>query len=199
MSQIPKTDRWIRNRQKIRSPPHLSEPDERDERDGRYICTRGALFSLWFLFMFVHDLPPPSYVSPSAAPTPELLRSRVCEARGGALPALPALFRGAAADCSRSPADFSLRLSVHASGRRASTWRGVGTARASAEQAGGERAGWAARVGRSACSAPSELVRPRSAASDPATLGQRLSASLAFRTSRHRASGRTGARGESEG
>eukprot|EP00966_Prymnesium_polylepis_P086700 2006446-Prymnesium_polylepis.1 len=63
--------------------------------------------------MFVHDLPSPSYVSPSAAPAPELLRSRVCEAQAGgalpALPALPALLRGAAADCSRSPADFSLR------------------------------------------------------------------------------------------
>ena len=58
---------------------------------------------------------------------------------------------------------------------------------------------WAARVVRSACSAPSELVRPRSAASDPATLGQRLSASLAFRTSRHRASGRTGARARARG
>ena len=55
----------------------------------------------------------------------------------------------------------------------------------------GERAGRAARVGRSACSAPSELVQPRSAASDPATPGP---AALGFPRLPHQSTGRVGVR-----
>ena len=49
------------------------------------------------------------------------------------------------------------------------------------------------------CVCVAVVVAPHPVTRTPATLGQRLSASLTFRTSRHRASGRTGARARARG
>ena len=181
---------------KFRSLPHLSEPDERDERDGRYICTRSALFSLWFLFMFVHDLSPPSYVSPSAAPTPELLRLRVCEAQGGC-PACPV---------SRSSGRLQQEPGrLLAATVRARVWSpsvdvargGDGTSLGGASRGGSGRGGRPGLADQHALRllSLSSLARPPRT---PQHRGQRLSASLAFPTSRQ-GEWAYGRQGETEG